>query len=59
MAKQGPARSLMAGAVKCSTEGAAYGQCVLRNYTMISKDTCAQEFMQFERCVSKNTPTKK
>ncbi|KAL6454850.1 hypothetical protein SBY92_004321 [Candida maltosa Xu316] len=48
----------MEASTKCSTEGMAYGDCILNNYTTIKKDMCGQEFIKFKNCVS-NQLTKK
>lgn len=44
----------MNASAKCAELGAAYGQCVLKTYTNISKDACAKEFQLFRACVSAN-----
>ena len=41
---------------KCSTEGMAYGNCILNNYTTMNKDMCGKEFAKFKSCVSENYP---
>ncbi|CAN6638552.1 hypothetical protein TRVA0_017S00650 [Trichomonascus vanleenenianus] len=35
----------------CSVASAAYGQCILANYTAVAPDMCAKEFAEFRRCV--------
>lgn len=47
-----PAKRLMEASGKCSSEGLAYGNCVLNNYTTIKKDMCGQEFIKFKTCVT-------
>ena len=47
-----PAKRLMEASGKCSSEGLAYGNCVLNNYTAIKKDMCGQEFIKFKTCVT-------
>lgn len=47
-----PAARLMSASAKCADLGAAYGLCVLKCYTNISKDACAKEFQLFRACVS-------
>lgn len=52
MTKVRPAAKLMKAGAACSELGVAYGECVLRTYNNIAKDTCAQEFKLFKQCVS-------
>lgn len=47
-----PAKRLMEAGGKCSTEGMAYGNCILNNYTTMNKDLCGKEFTKFKTCVS-------
>ncbi|KAB8068451.1 hypothetical protein BDV29DRAFT_162377 [Aspergillus leporis] len=35
---------------KCSVEAAAYGKCVVADYTAVQKDMCAKEFMKLKNC---------
>lgn len=51
MTKTSPAKTLMAKSAKCAKEGLVYGQCVLNSYSTMTKDSCAQEFNQFKKCV--------
>ncbi|KAK8143195.1 hypothetical protein MY1884_008668 [Beauveria asiatica] len=37
-------------ATQCSTEAAAYGKCIVADYTAVDKDKCAREFMRFKNC---------
>lgn len=43
---------------KCSTEGMAYGNCILNNYTTMNKDMCGKEFAKFKSCVSEKLSRK-
>ncbi|ODM18603.1 hypothetical protein SI65_05220 [Aspergillus cristatus] len=35
---------------KCSVEAAAYGKCILADYTSVHKDMCAKEFLKLKDC---------
>ncbi|KAG2733476.1 hypothetical protein G9P44_003001 [Scheffersomyces stipitis] len=54
-----PAKKLIESSGKCAAEGAAYGQCVLNNYTMMAPNACEQEFLKFKNCVSGSLKGKK
>lgn len=47
-----PAAKLMKASFTCAELGSAYGQCVLRTYNNISRDTCVREFQLFRQCVT-------
>lgn len=53
-----PAKRLMEAGSKCSTEGMAYGNCILNNYTTMNKDMCGKEFAKFKSCVSEKLSRK-
>lgn len=55
MKKVRPAAKLMKASASCSQLGSAYGDCILRTYNNIAKDTCAKEFALFKECVSAQT----
>lgn len=52
--KPRPAARLMDASAQCSVLGAAYGQCVLKHYSNMTKDACQAEFAQFKACVQKH-----
>ncbi|EGV64043.1 hypothetical protein CANTEDRAFT_114079 [Yamadazyma tenuis ATCC 10573] len=54
-----PAKKFIDVSAKCSVEGMAYGQCILKNYATISKDSCQAEFSSFKSCVQKQMSGKK
>lgn len=53
MTKVRPAARLMQASAQCLELGAAYGQCVLKTYSNMSKDACEKEFLAFKTCVTK------
>lgn len=59
MTKISPAKNLMVQSAKCAKEGLNYGQCVLKSYNTMGKDTCAAEFNLFKQCVMKQMSGKK
>ncbi|KAK6457418.1 uncharacterized protein RJT20DRAFT_127639 [Scheffersomyces xylosifermentans] len=54
-----PAKRLIETTAKCATEGTAYGECVLKNYTAMSHNACEKEFLQFKQCISKQLKGKR
>lgn len=45
-----PIQRFAAAAAKCSTEGAAYGKCIVADYNNVYKDKCAEEFLKLKDC---------
>ncbi|RLV91112.1 hypothetical protein JA1_004090 [Spathaspora sp. JA1] len=56
-AKIRPAKKFIQSSSKCSEQGKLYGECILANYTAMTKDRCANEFNQFKACVVKQLAT--
>lgn len=52
--KTRPAKRLMAASGKCAAEGMAYGQCVLKTYSLMAHNACEAEFTRFRACVTKH-----
>ncbi|CUM55698.1 unnamed protein product [Debaryomyces fabryi] len=59
MTKTSPAKNLMAKSAKCAKEGLNYGQCILKSYNTMEKDSCATEFNLFKKCITKQMSGKK
>ncbi|KAF2227540.1 hypothetical protein BDZ85DRAFT_181641, partial [Elsinoe ampelina] len=45
-----PLEKFSTSVAKCSVEGAAYGKCVVAEYTNVRKDMCLQEFLRLKNC---------
>ncbi|PQK09111.1 hypothetical protein BB8028_0001g11820 [Beauveria bassiana] len=45
-----PIQSFAKAATQCSAEAAAYGKCIVADYTAVEKDKCAREFMRLKNC---------
>ncbi|PLN78152.1 hypothetical protein BDW42DRAFT_175519 [Aspergillus taichungensis] len=45
-----PIEKFAQATAKCSVEAAAYGKCILADYTAVQKDMCAKEFMRLKDC---------
>ncbi|EGW34576.1 uncharacterized protein SPAPADRAFT_60005 [Spathaspora passalidarum NRRL Y-27907] len=48
-----PAKRFIQSSAKCADSGKLYGECILANYTGMTKDRCANEFNKFKACVAK------
>ncbi|KAI0798716.1 hypothetical protein BC629DRAFT_1734173 [Irpex lacteus] len=35
----------------CATQASEYGKCILKTYTDVRKDACAEEFAKFGACL--------
>ncbi|EEQ32030.1 conserved hypothetical protein [Microsporum canis CBS 113480] len=45
-----PIEKFAQATAKCSAEATVYGKCILADYTAVSKDMCAKEFMKLKDC---------
>nr|XP_031860613.1 uncharacterized protein CI109_003944 [Kwoniella shandongensis]KAA5527685.1 hypothetical protein CI109_003944 [Kwoniella shandongensis] len=46
-----PLKTLAKASQSCSAQSLAYGKCVGKSYTEVSKDMCQAEFVAFRQCV--------
>ncbi|KAJ5744831.1 hypothetical protein N7533_009701 [Penicillium manginii] len=49
--KTRPVERFAKATAQCSAQAAAYGKCVVTDYTSVHKDMCAKEFMKLKDCV--------
>lgn len=54
-----PIRRFAEAAAKCTSEGRAYGKCIMADYNNVYKDKCLTEFLVLKECylVSLSSPT--
>ncbi|KAK8847441.1 hypothetical protein IAR55_005299 [Kwoniella newhampshirensis] len=46
-----PLKTLAKASQSCSAQSLAYGKCIGKSYTEVSKDMCQAEFVAFKQCV--------
>ncbi|KAJ5975650.1 hypothetical protein N7481_009357 [Penicillium waksmanii] len=49
--KTRPVEKFARATAQCSVQAAAYGKCVVTEYSSVHKDMCAKEFMKLKDCV--------
>ncbi|KAJ5097465.1 hypothetical protein N7456_008186 [Penicillium angulare] len=48
--KTRPVEKFAKTTAQCSVEAAAYGKCVVADYSSVHKDMCAKEFLRLKDC---------
>jgi NADH dehydrogenase [ubiquinone] 1 alpha subcomplex assembly factor 8 len=48
--RQRPIEKFASAAATCSAEAAAYGKCVVADYTSVHQDMCKVEFLRLKDC---------